>query len=102
MEISVPIPGHEKILMVFIAVFSPLVARQDPNALDLKNKLLPVFSQGHLFGTDEFGRDLFAGKRDAKLYAQNRDNGGEGIFESVFPDNQFLLQPPVRRSRFRW
>lgn len=47
-------------LMVFIAVFSPLVARQDPNALDLKNKLLPVFSQGHLFGTDEFGRDLFA------------------------------------------
>lgn len=46
--------------MVLIAVFSPVVARQDPNALDLKNKLLPVFSAGHLFGTDEFGRDLFA------------------------------------------
>ena len=48
------------LFMVLIAVFSPLVAQQDPNVLDLKNKLLPPLSQGHLFGTDEFGRDLFA------------------------------------------
>ncbi|MGN8876569.1 ABC transporter permease [Pseudoflavonifractor sp. HCP28S3_F10] len=46
--------------MVFIAVFSPLVAQQSPIALDLKNKLLPPLSPGHIFGTDEFGRDLFA------------------------------------------
>lgn len=47
-------------LMVFIAVFSPLIAQCPPNALDLKSKLLPPFSPGHVFGTDEFGRDLFA------------------------------------------
>ncbi len=46
--------------MVFIAVFSPLVAQQSPNELDLPNRLLPPLSPGHLFGTDEFGRDLFA------------------------------------------
>lgn len=47
-------------LMVFLAVAAPLLCRYDPNAPDLKNKLLPIMSGDHWFGTDGFGRDLFA------------------------------------------
>lgn len=46
-------------IMIVMAVFAPLVARQDPNAIDLINLLDPP-SQAHWLGTDVQGRDVWA------------------------------------------
>ncbi|MDQ2889392.1 MAG: ABC transporter permease [Gemmatimonadota bacterium] len=46
-------------IMVVMAVFAPLVARQDPNAIDLINLLDPP-SRAHWLGTDVQGRDVWA------------------------------------------
>jgi peptide/nickel transport system permease protein len=51
-------------MLVFIAVvalavvFVPFVITIDPYKQDLRASLLPPGSQGHLLGTDHFGRDL--------------------------------------------
>ncbi len=42
-----------------IALFAPLLTSYDPIAQDLNNRLLPPSSQ-HLFGTDQYGRDVFS------------------------------------------
>ena len=47
-------------LLVFMAAFAPLVATHDPIAQNLANRLQPPFSDGHLLGSDEFGRDIFS------------------------------------------
>lgn len=47
-------------IMTVFAVCSPLIATHDPNALSLANAYLPPGTDGHLFGTDELGRDLFS------------------------------------------
>ncbi len=47
------------VIMVVMAVFAPLVARQDPNAIDLINLLDPP-SRAHWLGTDVQGRDVWA------------------------------------------
>jgi peptide/nickel transport system permease protein len=46
-------------LMILMAVLAPLIAPADPIEMELSDKLLPP-SQSHLFGTDEFGRDVFS------------------------------------------
>ena len=46
--------------LVLMAVFAPLLATQDPLAQSLPDRLLAPFSPGHLFGTDEFGRDIWS------------------------------------------
>lgn len=47
-------------LLVFIVVIAaPLIANHNPNAISLRDKLVPP-SWDHLFGTDETGRDLFS------------------------------------------
>jgi peptide/nickel transport system permease protein len=45
--------------IALVAIFAPFIAPFDPLDLDVKNKFLPI-SSGHLFGTDEFGRDVFS------------------------------------------
>lgn len=47
------------IILICCALFSPLIARQDPAYLDLPTRLSPP-SRAHWFGTDELGRDIFA------------------------------------------
>ena len=47
------------LLIVVAAIFAPLIARYDPNALDLVNMRKPP-SAAHWFGTDDMGRDVFA------------------------------------------
>ncbi len=46
-------------VFVLLAIFSPLVARQDPAAIDLTHRLAAP-SVAHWFGTDELGRDIYA------------------------------------------
>lgn len=46
-------------LIVLMALFAPLIARCDPNALDLVNMRQPP-SWEHWLGTDDLGRDVFA------------------------------------------
>ena len=45
--------------IVIMAVFAPIVARHDPNAIDLINLLSPP-SRAHWLGTDVQGRDVWA------------------------------------------
>jgi peptide/nickel transport system permease protein len=46
-------------LLVLIAIFAPLLAPYDPDAQELTN-MLKAPSAEHLFGTDEYGRDLLS------------------------------------------
>ncbi|MDO4284146.1 MAG: ABC transporter permease [Eubacteriales bacterium] len=47
------------LIMVFSAIFAPLVAPYDPNQQDLLN-MLKGPSLAHIFGTDALGRDLLS------------------------------------------
>ena len=47
------------LLILLMALFAPLIARYDPNAIDLVNMRKPP-SSAHWFGTDDLGRDVFA------------------------------------------
>jgi ABC-type dipeptide/oligopeptide/nickel transport system permease subunit len=47
------------VIITVMAVFAPVVARQDPNAIDLINLLDPP-SHAHWLGTDVQGRDVWA------------------------------------------
>jgi peptide/nickel transport system permease protein len=48
------------VLLVFVvAAFAPLLTSFDPEKLSLTQRLRPPGAE-HLFGTDEFGRDLFS------------------------------------------
>jgi peptide/nickel transport system permease protein len=46
-------------LVVLVGVLGPSLAPYDPNHIDLLQRLLPP-SAHHLFGTDDYGRDLFS------------------------------------------
>jgi peptide/nickel transport system permease protein len=47
-------------VLLFMAAFAPYVATHDPIAQNLGERLLPPMTNGHLMGTDEFGRDIFS------------------------------------------
>nr|WP_261395786.1 ABC transporter permease [Salipiger bermudensis] len=46
-------------LLIFVALFAPLIATHDPYAQNLQATLQPP-SPAHFFGTDELGRDIFS------------------------------------------
>jgi peptide/nickel transport system permease protein len=46
-------------IICIAAIFGPLFI-PDPLAQDLANSMLPPLSQGHIFGTDPLGRDIFS------------------------------------------
>lgn len=48
------------VFMIVIAIFAPLLTSNDPDAISPLNAFLLPGEDGHIFGTDEFGRDLFA------------------------------------------
>ena len=48
------------LLMVFTAVFANLISPYNPNEIDIANSLLKPGVNGHILGTDSFGRDLFS------------------------------------------
>lgn len=47
-------------VVVLVSLFAPLLAPYDPLATDPSAKFLPPGSDGHLFGTDDLGRDLLS------------------------------------------
>lgn len=47
------------VLFGICAVFAPWLAPRDPGQIDLAGRLLPP-TEGHWFGTDELGRDIFS------------------------------------------
>lgn len=48
------------IAQVLLAIFAPFITAYDPIAQDLANSELPVFSDGHWLGTDNYGRDVWS------------------------------------------
>jgi len=46
-------------LLILVAIFAPLIATHDPYAQNLANTLQAP-GNGHMFGTDELGRDIFS------------------------------------------
>ena len=46
------------LIIVVLCVFAPLFAPYDPNKLSIANRLIAPGAD-HIFGTDEFGRDVF-------------------------------------------
>jgi peptide/nickel transport system permease protein len=48
------------LLLLLMALFAPVIATHDPFAQVLTDRLLPPGTKGHLFGTDELGRDIFS------------------------------------------
>lgn len=47
------------IIQVFMAIFAELITGYEPAAQDLTKTLLPVGSEGHWLGTDNYGRDVW-------------------------------------------
>lgn len=52
------IPGLIIIVIIFLSLFAPALSHYDETSQDLVNRLIPP-GNGHLFGTDELGRDVF-------------------------------------------
>lgn len=48
------------VIMVLCAIFAPLIATHNPNELSIANSYQKPGTNGHIFGTDDFGRDLFS------------------------------------------
>jgi peptide/nickel transport system permease protein len=48
------------VFLVLCAIFAPVLATHDPFAQDLGQRLLAPGENGHLFGTDSLGRDIYS------------------------------------------
>ena len=48
------------LFLIVAAIFAPLLATHDPFAQDLGNRLQAPGVDGHLFGTDSLGRDIYS------------------------------------------
>lgn len=48
------------ILLILTAIFAPFIATHNPYAMDVTKSLLRPGEQGHILGTDSYGRDIFS------------------------------------------
>lgn len=48
------------VIMLLMAIFAPILAPMDPNEIHPLESFAKPFSEGHFFGTDQFGRDLLS------------------------------------------
>ncbi|TCS83079.1 ABC transporter permease [Tepidibacillus fermentans] len=56
---SAIIGGTIILIFIFLAIFAPLFTSYSYKESVLANRFLPPMSEGHIFGTDDLGRDLF-------------------------------------------
>jgi ABC-type dipeptide/oligopeptide/nickel transport system permease subunit len=47
-------------IVIFVAIFGPLLAPTGPNVADFNHTLAPPLTPGHLLGTDQLGRDVLS------------------------------------------
>ena len=82
------------VVMVFIAVFAPVLAPYDPNEIHPLDAFLKPFSEGHIFGTDQFGRDLLSrviyGARVSLIVAAGGTLVGGVIGGFTWSDRRFM------------
>lgn len=48
------------IIVIITAIFAPLLAPYNPEQIDLTKLCLKPGTEGHIFGTDEYGRDILS------------------------------------------
>lgn len=48
------------VLQILMAIFAPAITTHDPIKQNLVNSEMPVFSEGHWLGTDNYGRDVWS------------------------------------------
>lgn len=48
------------ILLIFLSIFGEWIAPFDPIDAELRDKLLPPMTEGHILGTDHLGRDILS------------------------------------------
>ncbi|ETT87505.1 ABC transporter permease [Viridibacillus sp. FSL R5-0477] len=48
------------IVQILMAIFAPMVTWHDPIKQNLAQSELPIFSEGHWLGTDNYGRDVWS------------------------------------------
>jgi peptide/nickel transport system permease protein len=48
------------LIILILAILAPLLSAYDPIKIDLANSYLKPGRGGHIFGTDDYGRDLFS------------------------------------------
>lgn len=46
--------------MIIMAIFAPIISTHNPNEMDVTKTLLGPGVDGHLLGTDNYGRDIFS------------------------------------------
>src|SRR5574337_1222303 len=68
------------LLIVLGALAAPLLTPYNPIAQNYAESFLPPFSPGHVFGTDNFGRDVWA----RIVYSMQLDLQ-IGVFSVAFP-----------------
>lgn len=56
----VAVTGIFLAVIVFVSLFASVIAPYDPLVTDVNAIYAPAFSEGHIFGTDGLGRDLFS------------------------------------------
>ncbi|MDO4944894.1 MAG: ABC transporter permease [Ruminococcus sp.] len=54
------VTGLFLVLIVIVSLFSDVIAPYDPLETNVTDIYEPAFSEGHIFGTDGLGRDLFS------------------------------------------
>ena len=48
------------VVLVLVAAAAPILSPHDPFVQDLGNRLAPLGTEGHIFGTDSLGRDILS------------------------------------------
>lgn len=57
---SVLIGGAFVLVVVICAIFAPVISTHDPYEMNMSDRLLTPMEDGHILGTDQYGRDLFS------------------------------------------
>lgn len=48
------------VLLIITAIFAPFLSTHDPNEMEVTESFLGVGEEGHILGTDSYGRDIYS------------------------------------------